>query len=160
MEEHTERVLNLVRLKPSDLMNRDVMFARMDLNVYFFLSSLIFFNNQNCKENIIDLEKHRWNYELDDEKFSKRAFAVLKNAGIKTFHDLVNFPSCELYKVKMCGPRTIAEFKAYIIRVVQVFSCVRIPGLPLITDFKIANEETFSLFMANLNEDLTEWKSK
>jgi hypothetical protein len=158
VEKRTEEVLELVRLKKEDLFSGDSFYTRMDSDVHYFLARLIFFNNQYCQENIIDMEKHRWNFEMKGEKLSKRAFTVFENAGIKTFHDLVNFPSIELIKVNECGTKTILELKAYIIRVVKVFSFVRIPGLPFIKNFKIADEELFSVFYEKLKFDTEEWR--
>ena len=161
MEERKEKVIKLVRLKPSDLINWDQLYSmRMNWDVYHFLANLIFFNNQYCEDNIVDLEKNYWNFDLEDKNLSKRANKVCEIAKIETFQDLVNFPSIEIIKIRMCGSRTIQEFKAYIIKVVRLFNHVRIPGLPEAKTTRIIDLKRYIEFKKKQKQDLDNWFKK
>ena len=158
MEDRISKVAELVRIKPGDMINWDHLYSmRMDWDIYGFLMSLIFINNQYCEENIIDLEKHCLNWKLEESPkndLSLRALKVCQIAKIKTMHDLVNFPSIELIKVRMCGYKTIQEFKNYILKAFQVIGYVRIPGLPRREYIKVVNNDLFSEFTENTNTDI------
>ncbi|MCF7793895.1 MAG: hypothetical protein K9N09_09130 [Candidatus Cloacimonetes bacterium] len=154
MDKRTENVIEVVRLKPGDLIDWDKLYHRWDREVYDLLSSLIFFNNQYCEENKIDLDRHYLNYDFKEESFSPRATSVCKIAKIATFQDLVNYPSTELIKIRLCGPKTIQEFKDYIINAFQVWNYVFIPGLPEANAPRIINIKRFYEFKKKQRQDI------
>ncbi|MCF7920917.1 MAG: hypothetical protein K9N06_13510 [Candidatus Cloacimonetes bacterium] len=161
MEKRISKVAELVRIKPGEMINWDHLYSmRMNWEIYGFLMGLIFIHNQYCEENIIDLKKLSLNWKLEEspkEDLSSRALRVCQIAKIKTMHDLVNYPSIELIKVRMCGYKTIQELKNYIRKAIQVIGYVRIPGLPKIEYIKVVNSELFSEFTENTQIDISEW---
>lgn len=157
MEKRDERVIDWVRLKPGDLVNWDKLYHRWNREVYDLLSSFIFFNNQYCQENKIDLDKHYLNYEFSEESLSPRTFSVCQIAKISTFQDLVNYPSTELIKIRLCGAKTIQEFKDYIISAFQIWSYVFIPGLPEPISPRIVDIKRYTDFKKKQKQDLEDY---
>ncbi|MCF7793896.1 MAG: hypothetical protein K9N09_09135 [Candidatus Cloacimonetes bacterium] len=161
MEKRISQVAELVRIKPEEMINWDNLYSmRMNWEVYGFLMSLTFFHNQHCEENIIDMEKLSMNWKLEEsprEDLSLRALRVCQRAKIETMHDLVNYPSIELFKIKSCGLATIRDLKKYIMKAIQVIGYVRIPGLKGRRSLKVVNDELFTDFSENTRKDIKEW---
>jgi len=161
VEKRISRVAELVRIKPDEMINWDNLYSMtMNWDVYGFLMSLIFFHNQYCEENIIELEKLNMNWKLDESPrsdFSLRALRVCQIAKIETFQDLVNYPSIELIKIRTCGLETIRELKNYIRKAIQVIGYVRIPGLKGREYLKVVDDELFTEFSENTQKDIKEW---
>jgi hypothetical protein len=161
VEKRISKVTELVRIKPGDMINWDHLYSmRMNWDVFAFLMSLIFFHNQHSEENIIDLEKHCLNWKLEEspkQDLSLRALKVCQRVKIETMHDLVNFPSIELIKVRMCGLETIRELRNYIKKAFQVIGYARILGLPKREYIKVVNKELFSELTENTKKDIHEW---
>jgi hypothetical protein len=159
VEERIEKVIEVVRLKPGDLIKKGKLYAwRIHWDVYDFLSSLVFFNNQLCLENIVSLSMITWNREITGEEFSKRAHNVCKNANIETLEDLINFPGWGLINVPGCGLKTIQEFKDYIIEHFLVLSYVG-PELPKAKTVKIAFQDVYTIINENQDNDIEDFKT-
>lgn len=159
MEERIEKMIEVVRLKPGDLIKKGKLYAwRIHWNVYDYLSSLIFFNNQLCLENMVALSMITWNREFTDEEFSKRAHNVCKNADIETLEDLINFPGWGLIYVPGCDLKTIQEFKDYIIKHFLVLSYVD-PELPKPKTVKIAYQDVYTIIKDNQEHDIEDFKT-
>ena len=160
MEERIEKVIEMVRLKPGNLIKKEKLYAwRIHWNVYDYLSSLVFFNNQLCLENMVDLDRIYWNYDFDCDEFSKRIHNVCNIVNINTLEDLVNCPSIGLINVPECGLKTIQEFKDYIINYFLVFNHVRVPGLPNPKTVEIISQDLYTGFKKNQEQDIKEFKS-
>ena len=155
MEVRIEKVIELVRLKPEDLIFKGKAHASsIHWNLYHYLSRLIFFNNQLCRENIIDLEEINWNLDLIKQKMPLRTTQVCEVAMISKFQEIVNFPSIELIKVRMCDLRTIQEFKEYIIKTFLVINFIRMPSLPKPKITKVINLRQYTEFKKKQKQDI------
>jgi len=130
VEKRISKVAELVRIKPDEMINWDNLYSMtMD-----------------------------WELEESPRSdLSLRALKVSQRVKIETMHDLVNFPSIELIKVRMCGLKTIRELKNYIKKAIQVIGYVRIPSLKGREYLKVVNNELFSEFTEKTKKDIREW---
>ena len=158
MEERISRVTDHIKVMPDDLLGYIDKLVTINMNFYFFLNDLIFFDNQYCKENIIDLAAIGLkNFSLECAELPYRTNNTIEIVKLESFQELINFPSAELIMVRNCGFRCISQFKEFIIQ--ELEKMCQENGIPKRTrkSARIIDLEFYKEYLIRRKEAIRYW---
>ena len=109
------------------------------VEIYCILMNFRFFNNIHSSDHTVDLESIGYNdFKIDDLDLRFRDKCVLAKLKIKTFQELINYPSESIRITRMSGIGSIDHLKSVIIEtIVKIYSIKGFPekmkGIELVT---------------------------
>ncbi|MCF7911580.1 MAG: hypothetical protein K9M99_03550 [Candidatus Cloacimonetes bacterium] len=138
--------------------------------IYCILMNFRFFNNIHSSENTVNLEDIGYNdFNIEELDLRLREISILAKLKIKTFQELINYPSGIIRKTRMSGRMSIEHLKSVIIEtIVKLYSIKGFPanmkGIDLVTPYYLKDFESMKLryfeHKKNRERELEECKTR